>query len=103
MQNGVPDLSTLTMPEPQVDEDLLKREKEMARFADSSEYQKLKEHLISRKEFYKTYLPDGRALTEKDSLEHLGQNWLVANAVVAEIDLILNNYELAKQNVTRSR
>lgn len=103
MQNGVPDLSTLTMPESEVDEDLLRREKEMARFAESSEYKKLAEHLESRKEFYKSYLPDGRPLTEKDSLDKLGQNWLVANAIIAEIDLILNNYKLAQENVTRSR
>lgn len=102
MQNGVPDLSTLVTPEVMPDEDLLRREKEMARFAESSEYQKLKDHLISRKEFYKSYLPDGRSLTEKDSLDKLGQNWLVANAIIAEIDLILNNYELAKENVARS-
>jgi len=105
MQNGIQDQSTLKMPQSMPDPELLRREKEMATFASSSEYEKLRQHLLERKEFYRTYLPDGRPLTDKDSLDHLGQNWLVANAIISEIDLILSNYELAKEevkNATRS-
>lgn len=98
MQNGIQDESGFAPLQTQVDEDQLKVERAMAKFAQHPEFKRIKQHFEERKIFYRTYLPDGRALTDVSN-EERGQMWLVANAIIGELDSILTSYELASEAV----
>jgi hypothetical protein len=81
-----------SFPEMRIPERDLTEEKKMARFSKTAEFKRLKGHLEQRIEHYQTMLPDGRALTSV-SPQELAEHWLVANAVVAELKLIIASYE----------
>jgi hypothetical protein len=98
MQNGVQDEGGLTLPETQIDEQSLAIERAMAKFAKSPEFARQKEYLESRIDFYKTYLPDGRPITELKE-EERGKMWLVATLVIAEINAFLNSYSSASEAI----
>ena len=102
MQYGIQDMSGLVEPKTELPKEELKIEKEMALFATSKEYARLKEHLTSRLEFYQQYLPDGRGISQVPTEERANM-WLVANAVCGEIKMILATYENAKEAVDATR
>lgn len=84
------------LPQTQIKEEDLAPEKNMAKFSKSKEYQKLKEYLESRIEFFQTYLPDGKPLT----VENIDvNNWKVANLVIGEFKAVLQAYENAQEVV----
>lgn len=87
------DSQAIELPQAQINEEDIKEERRKAKYAKSKDYQELKGRADARKKFYQTYLPDGRPLTGKESLEELGKMWMVANAVIAEIDLVFTDYE----------
>lgn len=92
------------LPVSQVDQDAVDNETKMAKFSKTAEYQKLKEHLESRIEFYQNFLPDGRVLSQADvSMEEMGRNWMVANSIVAEFKTVLSAYDNAKEGVDVSQ
>jgi hypothetical protein len=97
MQNGIIDESTLNMPkETGVDEQSLKLEKQMAKFAKSSEFKLLKDHLLGRIEFYQEFYPDGRAINQNIPTP---EQWAIANAVIGEFKLIIGSFEQAAEVV----
>lgn len=88
----------IDLPSVTVDKNQLDDEVRMARFSKSKEFKKLKEIMEARIEFYQKSLPDGRAVTEVDSVER-AQMWVIANAVIGEFKMILSAYEDAKEVV----
>lgn len=99
-QNAVVgDSSPIDLPETVVDNDELAREKNMAKFSKSKEYQILKEHLENRIEFFKTRYPNGDPIAGEKDLTKLTQNWVVANLVIGEFRAILDAYENANEAV----
>lgn len=83
------------LPETQKDtEDFVKLQK-AARFSKTKEYQALKEHLEGRVEFYQQYLPGGEGVGK--TVEEIGRNWMVADAVIGEIRAILKGYDQAAE------
>lgn len=99
-QNAVVgDSSPIDLPETQVAEDELAREKQMAKFSKSKEYQILKEHLLQRIEFFKTRYPNGDPIAGEKDLTKLTQNWIVANLVIGEFQAVLDAYENANEAV----
>lgn len=76
----------------------LKEEKQMAKFAKTQEFKRLKEHFQGRIDYYQQYLPDGRLLTEV-SKEERQDMWVVANVIIAEYKLVIATYEQAAEIV----
>ena len=99
-QNAVVgDTSPIDLPETVVDNTELVREKSMAKFSKSKEYQILKDHLEMRIEFFKTRYPNGDPIAAEKDLTKLTQNWIVANLVIGEFKAILDAYENANEAV----
>jgi hypothetical protein len=103
-QNGiVGDSFGTDLPVTQVDNKSLLEEQKMARFSKSTEFKRLKEHLEERITFYQSYLPSGEAITQQTDVTKLGQNWIVANAIIAEFQAVLMAYENAKEVVKNAQ
>lgn len=85
----------MEIPRTTVDEDELAIEKKMARFSKTKEFKKLKEYIDSRIEFYQQYLPDGRPVPA--DMKMVGENWIIANAIIGEFKAVLMAYELANE------
>jgi hypothetical protein len=81
----------------------LSEEKKMARYSRSKEFKRLKEYMEGRIEFFQTYLPDGRSINSLDPDVDFGQQWKLANLVIAEFQLIINEYERINQVVEDDR
>jgi len=97
MQNGIIDEGNLVPPFQQtVSEEDLADEKQMAAFAGSKEFQRLKEHFEGRVEFYQQYLPDGRSITGEVPTP---EQWSIANAIIGEFNLVINTYLNAAEAV----
>lgn len=97
MTNGIIDESTIALPqETGVDEESLKLEKRMAKFAKSSEFKLLKDHLLSRIEFYQEFYPDGRQVNQDIPTP---EQWVIANAIIGEFKLIIGSFEQAAEVV----
>lgn len=96
--NGILDEGGMTPITPTMSPEELKVEKKMAAFAKTEDFKLLKEHFEGRIEFYKGYQPDGRPLTEIPAKER-GNMWLVSNAIIGELNLILNGYLQAEEAV----
>lgn len=92
------------LPQAQLQEEILNEAKGRARFSKTKEYQELKSHLEQRIDFYKKALPDGTAvLQSNESMDKLGQKWLVANTIIAELESIIQAYDDAVETVKNSR
>jgi len=89
------------LPVTQPDEAGILEERHMAKFSKTKEYGKLKEHLDQRIEFYQAFLPNGEDLRNAD-VTKLGQQWAVANAIIAEFKAVLLTYENARDAVEGS-
>lgn len=98
-QNGILGDDPVTeLPETHVEDAVLQEEKEMAQYAGTKDFAKLKEHFEKRMQFYQQFLPDGRPLTEVKGDE--GQYmWLAANVVIGEFKLVIDSYDSAKEVV----
>lgn len=90
------------LPETSVDLEQLEDERNKAKFSRTQEFKKLKEYIDSRVKFYQTWLPDGRDIRSVDPAI-LGQQWVVANAVTAELKAIIAIYEQAKDAIDERR
>ena len=89
----------MKMPETKVDEQQLIEEKKLAKYSQTAEFKRLKEYLEARVKFYQNYLPDGRKVDEASVNKTTGEMWVVANAIIGEINNILSEYERAKEVV----
>lgn len=100
---------------PQAPENIvdLSEEKKMARYSRSKEFKRLREYMEGRIEFFQTYLPDGRSINggtdakggSIDLLDNdlLATYWRTANIVIAEFQLIINEYDRINQVVQDDR
>lgn len=86
------------LPQTDVAAEDLNEELKMAKFSKTAEFQRLKDYLEARIKFYQTCLPDGTLVDSKTSV----QDWLVANAIIAEFTAVIEAYERA-QEVVRER
>lgn len=90
----------MDMPVSKLPEEELVEEKKMARYSKTAEFKRLREFLEARVEFYQNYLPDGRVIKDvTGSAEALVVSWKAANAIVAELKNILNEYDRAREVV----
>jgi hypothetical protein len=96
------DSYSIDLPETQVDQELLEDEKKRARFSKTAEFKRLKEYIDSRMAFYQNWLPDGRDV-QSVNIAEMGQQWVVANAVIAELHAVIDMYEQAKEAIQDGR
>lgn len=87
------------LPVTNVPEQDLTEEKKMAKFSKTREFKRLKAHIEQRITYYQAFLPNGKAVLESEDMTQLGQNWLVANALITELQAIIDAYELANEAV----
>ncbi len=99
MQNGIiGDAQSTELPELIPDENSLNEEKKMARFSKTSEFKRIEQHFKERIEFYKKYLPDGRLVASVPAKDLDGM-WIAANAIIGELQGVLDGYEIAAEVV----
>jgi len=98
MQNGIPDSYT-TLPEPVIDREELVEEQKAIKYLKSAEWKLIKDYFEERKKFYQSYLPNGLGLNETAlTKEQIGERWMIADAVIAEFDMLINSFEVKAGN-----
>lgn len=96
-QNGIiGDDFGIDLPQTQVPEQDLTVEKNMAKFSKTAEFKKLKSYLNERIAYYQTHLPGGKVVGEDMPTP---EDWVVANAIIAEFKSVLVLYEAAGEAV----
>jgi len=91
------------LPVTNVPEQDLTEEKKMAKFSKTAEFKRLKTHMEERIAYYQTFLPSGKSVLEAEDVTKLGQNWLVAQAIVTELQAIIEAYEMANEVVKNAQ
>lgn len=91
------------LPQTQTDDTQLKAMAKTAKFAKSAEFKELKTHFEARMDFYKQYLPDGRAVGAQPASVELANMWIVANCIVGEFNSIISAYEQAIEFVKEAK
>ena len=89
------------LPQAVLPEKDLQEERAMARFSKTKEFKRLKVHLEERIKFFESQLPS-TVLPEQSEKTNaqLGEDWRIANLVIAELRGIISAYELAKDIVS---
>lgn len=88
------------LPMMEIPEADLSEEKNAAKFSRTKEFTRLKQHLTERIAYYQTFLPNGEAVTSKDTnYAELGARWMTANSIIAELTTIIAAYEQAAEIV----
>jgi hypothetical protein len=93
------------LPQTQVPEQDLSREKQMAAFFNGQEFQIFKSVMEQRIDTYKAYLPgaDGDVVhMDKLSNEERGWRWLAADTIIREFQSVLDAYQNAQEAVKTS-
>lgn len=102
-QGIIGDAYPTELPVTEVPEQDLTEEKKMAKFSKTAEFKRLKTHMEERIAYYQTFLPSGKSVLEAEDVVKLGQNWLVAQAIVTELQAIIDAYELANETVKNAQ
>jgi hypothetical protein len=102
-QGIIGDAYPTELPVTDVPEQDLTEEKKMAKFSKTAEFKRLKTHMEERIAYYQTFLPSGKSVLEAEDVTKLGQNWLVAQAIVTELQAIIDAYELANETVKNAQ
>lgn len=87
----------IDLPTTEIDQVELATEKNMAKFSRTKEFKALKEHLETKIRFYQTFLPDGRVVGVGEI--PTGEQWVIANTVIAEFTALIETYETANKTV----
>lgn len=91
------ELPTTTIPEAEVEE-----MNQMAKYAKSPEFKRIKSFFEDRIMYYQSFLPDGRdvrTLPPDDAREM----WPISNAIIGELKYILNTYDASVEAVKNVR
>lgn len=78
------------------------REKQLARFSKSKEYQALKAHLESRIAYYANFLPGGAMyadLLAQSNFAEIGEKTVVSQSIITEFRAVIDVYENAAEAV----
>lgn len=86
------------IPEMAVDTTQMEEERQMAQYAKSGEFQRIRDHFNQRIQFYQSFLPDGRSLTD-GAAAVTAEEWKVANLVIGELKMIMAAYDSAQETV----
>lgn len=87
------------IPETQVPDRDLTDELKRAKFSRTKEFKEQREYLEQRVAFYQNSLPDGRIVGVGQT--PTGEDWLVANAIISEINAFLDRYVQAEEAVKK--
>lgn len=101
-QGIIGDAYPTEIPVTEVPEQDLSQERKMAKFSKTAEFKRLKSHIEERIAYYQAFLPSGKSVLESNPTE-LGQNWIVANAIITEFQAVIDAYELANEAVKNAQ
>lgn len=91
------------LPQTQVPQDTLQRERAMAQFSKTAEFRALKEAIENRVAFYQNYMPGTQDVKIVQlTNEERGYMWLAASVIIEEFRSILLAYEQANLAVSES-
>lgn len=94
------DAQGIDLPQATPDPNALAEEKNMAKYAKSKEFARIKAFCEDRIAFYQASLPDGRPLNMSGlSMDELGRQWIAANVIVTEFTALMNIYENVQTTV----
>lgn len=104
-QHGIiGDSMGIDLPQATLPQEGLQEERAMARFSKTKEFKRLKAHLEDRIAYFQTQLPGGIPLEDiAKTNEQFGEDWRVANLVIAELKGIISAYEIAKEVVNEQQ
>ena len=94
----------IKLPQTEVKEEDIAEAQQMARYAESDEYKRVKDFLRDRIKFYQQFLPDGRKpenINVPD--EVIASNWKSANLVIKELQQIIDDYDSIRNIVKDGR
>ena len=97
----VGDAHVTELPETEVLVEELAEEKKMARYSRSKEFERLRDYMEGRIQFFQRHLPDGRPIAGAVD-EDLISNWKAANIVIGEFKSVLTEYDNARDAVENS-
>lgn len=91
----------MDMPQTEMAEPDLSRERNMARFSRTREFQALKEVVQQRIQYHTKYSPGSQGETAFRDMPNEERGWrsLAADLVIEELTLLINAYETANQVV----
>lgn len=90
--------SPVELPQTTVPYEAVAEVQNAAKYSKSAEFKKIKEHFAARVEFYKAYLPDGRAVGTLSADEAAGY-WVAATVIIGELQNVISAYEQAAEAV----
>lgn len=98
------DAQGIDLPQATPDPNVLSEEKNMAKYAKSEEFARIKAFCTDRIAFYQSNLPDGRPLGKAGlSMDELGRQWIAANVIVTEFSALMNIYENVQATVDEAK
>jgi|JI10StandDraft_1071094.scaffolds.fasta_scaffold283131_2 hypothetical protein len=95
---GIPEGSSIDLPIQQIDDEAKKQELAIAKLTESKEWKELRKHFEERKAYYQLFLPGGQEVKDK-SLAEIGEMWMVATKIIAELDAVIVTYEEIAKSV----
>lgn len=90
------------LPQSQIPEQDLSRERNMAKFSKSEEFAVLKKVIEAKIEYYRAYLPGNPQSPVAINLvsnEERGHAWVIADTIINEFDSLIQAYEQAAEAV----
>lgn len=84
------------LPQAQPDETHIAEVKKKAKYSRSKEFAELKENMEQRIKLWQTFLPGSVPVTAV-SKEERGHYWAIADAVIAELRMVIDGYESAEE------
>jgi hypothetical protein len=93
------DITGIDLPQATPDENSLIEEKNMARYSKTKEFKRIRNWCQERIRFYQEFLPSGKPITDSDDYTKMGQNWVIANAIILELSSLMNSYDIATEMV----
>lgn len=93
------DAQGIDLPQALVNEQDLTKEKNMAKYSKSKEFQDIREYWEGRISFFQTFLPNGTEARFVVPDEKVAQQWVLASNIIVEIKAFLSQYDNAREIV----
>lgn len=100
------DQEPIDLPVTKVDDKVLNREQQMARFSKTKEFKALKEHLETRIENYRHTLPGGteyNELLKTGDMRAIGEKTVISSTIIQELQGVIDAYERAANAIKEKK
>jgi hypothetical protein len=91
----------LELPQSSADADGRAEERQMAKYSESEEYRRIKDHLQDRIKFFQKYFPGGQPVKVLPVAEREAY-WVAACVITDELQSIINDYDQIREGVKKA-